>query len=175
MSDLVARSIGPSDAEALASLFDAAGSDCLCRYWHFEGDKNAWLARCAFERDVNRQELISAVARENDEGTGVVAFVGDRLVAWAKVAPSRALTKLYHERYYRNLVSAERPAVWTIGCFLVHPAHRRRGVAIEAFPRRVEAEVADEELWRGPEGALTACGFTVSAGDPAYPVMCLRL
>ena len=54
-------------------------------------------------------------------------------------------------------------------------ARAKGGVAIEAFPRRVEAEVADEELWRGPEGALTACGFTVSAGDPAYPVMCLRL
>ncbi len=190
---ITARAVTPADLPALEALFDAAGCGCFCRYWHFEGDKNAWLARGAFEPDLNRAELARAIEGATDEGRGVVALDVDTIVGWAKVAPSRSLTKLYGERYYRRLVTAERDGVWAIGCFLVHPSRRRRGVVgalidgaarvareagartLEAFPRRVSSEVADEELWRGSVGALEARGFVAVEGDEAYPVMRLAL
>ncbi|MCC6648535.1 MAG: GNAT family N-acetyltransferase [Polyangiaceae bacterium] len=186
---ITARPVGPGDLEALFALFDAAASPCFCRYWHFEGDKNAWLARCAFEPETSRAELARAVGDGHDEGRGVVAEDGPALVGWAKIAPSRALSKLYGERYYRGLVQASRDGVWALGCLLVHPAHRRRQVSrhlvmaavevaraegaqvVEAFPRRVACEVADEELWRGTATVLEGCGFVAVAGDEAYPVM----
>lgn len=186
---ITAREVRPDDVDALLGLFEAAGSPCYCRYWHFEGDKNAWLARCAFDPETSRSELAVAVSEVRDEGRGVVALEDGALVGWAKVAPSRALTKLYAERYYRGLVAAERTGVWTIGCFLVRPDRRLLGVAgalvgaavdvaaragasvLEAFPRRVDGVVADEELWRGTVSGLAAQGFVAVAGDEAYPVM----
>ena len=30
-----------------SALFDAAGSPCFCRFWHFTGTNNEWLDRCA--------------------------------------------------------------------------------------------------------------------------------
>lgn len=190
---ITARAAVADDLPALASLFEAAGCACFCRFWHFDGDKNAWLARMAFEPDTSRAELSAAIREGRDDGRGVVAVDGDLVVGWAKLAPSRSLTKLYAERYYRALVSAERDGVWAIGCVLVRPTHRRRrvtgalfaaaarvaresgAVTLEAFPRRVSSEVADEELWRGTVGALEALGFVAALGDEAYPVMRLTL
>ena len=39
------------DAETLdtVKLFEATGSPCYCRFFHFEGTNNEWLARCAHE------------------------------------------------------------------------------------------------------------------------------
>jgi hypothetical protein len=33
----------PEHARAIAELFEREGCACFCRWWHFEGDKNAWL------------------------------------------------------------------------------------------------------------------------------------
>jgi GNAT superfamily N-acetyltransferase len=182
--------LSAENAAALARLFERIASACYCRYFHFEGDKNAWQARLAFEPETNRTELLARAARP--PLAGVVAFpaCGDDAIGWMKLEPARALPKLYAQRPYRALpcFGDERERVWVIGCFLVAPEARRRGVArallrkgvelaraagassLEAFPRRAEG-IRDEELWTGPFPLFASEGFSLVQGEGQYPVL----
>jgi GNAT superfamily N-acetyltransferase len=160
-------------AAAWSALFDACGCTCFCRYWHFTGGKNDWLAR-GFERPhENRDEQLARVTEGSDEAKGLVAFEGEGgvevAVGWMKLAPRAVLGKLRRQGAYRGLDLGSDDGVWSVGCFLVHPAHRRRGVAralvqaadahvrawggraIEAYPHRAGYALRDEEAWMGPE------------------------
>jgi GNAT superfamily N-acetyltransferase len=185
------KAAGPEHAEGLAALFAAAASPCFCRFWHYPGGNNAWLERCATAPEENRAEFEAALEGDRDEARGVVALEGAKAVGWLKVAPAAVMTKAYERRLYRGLpcFEGDRRGVFLVGCALVHPDHRRRGVAtalvagavrlapgwgaraLEALPRRPREPVSDEELWTGPMGAFTANGFVeVSAFEP-YPVL----
>lgn len=184
---------GPCHADGLAALFHAAGSPCFCRFWHFTGTNNDWLDRCANAPGENERELREALASGSPEARGVVAIerATGTLAGWMKVAPVPALKKAYDRRLYRNLpcFEGDRAGVFAIGCFLVHPEHRKRALstalvrgaveiapswgarALEAFPRRPKEPVRDDELWTGPMGAFERNGFEeVHAFEP-YPVL----
>lgn len=69
--------VTPADASELLALFERVGCACHCRYWHFTGDKNAWLDRLAHHpqknaeelvADLNAPELLGVVARATAEG-----------------------------------------------------------------------------------------------------------
>lgn len=192
---------GPSHTEGLLRLFEAAASPCYCRFWHFEGTNNEWLARCAEAPDESRRELERAIAEGSGEALGVVAIdEGDErsvgrgraaVIGWLKVAPAPSMKKLYDRRLYRRLpcFEGDRSGVFVIGCALVHPAHRRTGVAsalvegavriapswgaraLEAFPRRPKEPVSDEELWTGPVSVFTKNGFVEVNDFEPYPVL----
>jgi len=190
--DFVCVALRPESAPALSELFERAGSGCHCAYWHFQGDKNAWLARLAFEPGENRQTL---AARATTPLAGVLAKRPlNEVVGWMKLEPAASLEKIYAQRTYRALsgLGRDRAHVWTVGCFLVDPAWRRRGVArallasgielarqqgaqsVEAFPRRAEG-VGDEELWTGPFPLFTSAGFRIVHEQVQYPVLRLDL
>jgi GNAT superfamily N-acetyltransferase len=170
---------GPEHADGLAALFRAAGSPCFCRFWHFTGSNNEWLARCA--------------SGDGENARGVVALVRGtaEVVGWAKVAPASVLRKAYSRRLYKGLpcFEGDREGVFAIACLLVHPGQRKRGVsealvrgavaiapswgarALEAFPRRPKEPVNDDELWTGPMSPFEKNGFVeVHAFEP-YPVL----
>ena len=192
---LETRTIRPSDFDGLSALFDASGSTCFCRYWHFEGDKNQWLERLALEAETSRAELSHALESRSDEASGVVALAGERIVGWLKLSRADTVRKLYDQRLYRGLpcFGGARDRVLTIGCVLVAPDMRRRGVAvalarvavecarssgaraIEALPRRPREAVSDAELFMGPWSALASLGFEQVGGEDPYPVMRLDL
>ncbi len=188
---ITTRALSANDAAALTALFEACDCPCYCRYFHFEGDKNDWLARCAEKPTPNRAELISDLAQASPRAQGVIALVDDRVVGWLKTSPPFSARKAYEQRVYRSLpqLAGHRPGVWHLSCTLIHPDFRRRGVAtllvgaaveaaaawgareIEAFPRRVSEPVNDAELFAIPEGALLAHGFVHACGEPPYPVL----
>jgi GNAT superfamily N-acetyltransferase len=186
----------PLDAAHLAacqSLFETAASPCFCRYWHFEGTKNDWLARCALSPNENRDEQAAGVRAGSADTRGLLAFDGDVCVGWMKLTPRVALPKLRRLGVYRSLDLGPDDGVYAIGCFLVHPAHRGRGVAralvagaddhvrawggrtIEAFPRHSDEPMSPEEAWQGPESVFVASGFEVVHRDGPYPVLRKRL
>ena len=180
------------DRDGLVALFDACGCACFCRYWHFAGDKNEWLARCAFSQPESESELRARSLEGSDQARGVIALDGVGVIGWMKVTPAESVRKLYDQRFYRGLASlttSSRDGVFAIACVLVHPEHRglrvahalARGAvdaarawgaaAVEAFPRVVDGRVADEELWMGPLGAYAAAGLRVVEDSRPYPVL----
>ena len=198
--DLHVELAGPGHAAGLVALFEAAGSPCYCRFWHFTGTNNAWLERSALAPDESRAELTTALAEGSDEARGIVAIATidpepPRVVGWMKVAPAALMTKAYDRRLYRKLpcFEGDRSGVFLLACALVHPGHRHRGVAsalvggavhfatlcgaraLEALPRRPNGPVSDEELWTGPMGAFTKHGFEVVNDFEPYPVLRLDL
>jgi GNAT superfamily N-acetyltransferase len=179
----------PRYLDALADLFRACECPCFCRYWHFEGDKNAWLERCATTPQVNEAELRADVVRGEARSAGLLAFgSGADAVGYMKLAPRAALPKLRGRSVYRAHDLGPDEGVLSIGCLLVHPAARRRGVAralvthalhfarergacaIEAYPHRA-AGLGAHEMWTGPCDMLVSLGFRHVAGDDPYPVL----
>ncbi|NUP11016.1 MAG: GNAT family N-acetyltransferase [Polyangiaceae bacterium] len=192
---ITVRPVTPADAARLHELFEAASCPCYCRYLHFDGDKNDWLLRCAEGRDQNRAELEDAVRTGSDEGLAIVALDGDAVVGWMKLSPAPAVKKAYEGRFYRNMpcFRGDRTGVYLLGCALVHPDHRRTGLAtkmvraaidlarergaraVEALPRRPLERVSDEELWTIPAPALEEAGLRVVGGEDPYPVLRIDL
>jgi GNAT superfamily N-acetyltransferase len=187
--------LGASNAGVWGELFVRAASPCFCRYWHFEGTKNEWLGRCATEPGANREAMDGAIARASDAACGLVALEGEEALGWMKLTPRAAVPKLRKLPVYRIVDLGDDEGVWSIGCFLVDPRARRRGVArallegapgfvssrggrvLEAYPRHVHesthGRLHDEEAMMGPEALFAACGFTAvhdAKLTAAYPV-----
>lgn len=174
-----------ADAPALVALFARENAPCHCRYWHFAGTNKEWEARCALDPGANRAELETALAGGDDTARGLVARMAGSVVGWMKLAPRPTLAKLLSRPTYRDLPAP--PDVWSIGCFLVDGAHRRRGVArallegaivhaprlgariLEAYPRRGDA-LHDGDHWLGPPALFEALGFEIVRDQSQYPV-----
>jgi GNAT superfamily N-acetyltransferase len=145
---------GQVHAARLLQLFEEAGTGCYCNYWHFAGDKNAWLERCYLAPEQNRRALEHRLAAR--ELQGVVALVPaesamalapaesvaalapaesgeEKLIGWLKVARALSTPKLYDQRVYRNLpifgAAKARENVFALSCFFVAEGRRERGVA----------------------------------------------
>jgi GNAT superfamily N-acetyltransferase len=182
---------------AFRGLFEASHAPCFCRYWHFVGTKNEWLDRSAFRPEESFAEMAADVQARAAGASGLLALEatasGERAVGWMKLVPRFALPKLRSLPVYRHLDLGDERATYSIGCFLVAPEARRKGVAralveaaprfvrawggkaIEAYPRRSEVPLHDEEAWQGPEALYRSLGFAVVHDEAPYPVMRLTL
>jgi ribosomal protein S18 acetylase RimI-like enzyme len=180
----------PKHTASLVALFERTGTPCHCQYWHFAGDKNAWLERLFHAPEQNRELFVESLAAAQGELRGVVALQGEQAVGWLKLCPAERVPKLYDQRLYRGLpaLSGPREGVLTVGCLLVDEEFRRRGVAralvdqaivlaeargarcIEAFPRRAEL-AGPAELWTGPFSVFVRAGFSIISDFGPYPVL----
>ena len=176
---------------ALEALFRACDCPCFCRFWHFEGDKNAWLARCSSEPEKNASEQLALVSRDDPSARGLLAMHDGEAIGWMKLSPRASLPKLRTRPVYRAVDLGSDDGVLSIGCFLVHPGARRTSVAralleaaprfaaqwgaraIEAYPHRTATPLGDHEAWMGPYALLRSLGFEPVAGaaDGPYPVL----
>jgi GNAT superfamily N-acetyltransferase len=185
---LVLEAAEPRHASALVELFARTSTPCYCQYWHFSGDKNAWLERLFHAPEQNRDAFVAGL--ERPEIHGVVALAEGQAVGWMKLCPAERVQKLYEQRLYKALpcFGGPRDGVLTVGCLLVDEEWRRRGVArslvgtgiqlaqanraraIEAFPRRHEQAQA-HELWLGPVKVFLDVGFRIVNDFGPYPVL----
>lgn len=187
--------IAEANAPLWVRLFETCGSTCFCQYWHFEGTKNEWLARGVEEPLRNRDEQLALLRRAAPAARGLLVREGDVAVGWMKLAPRNTLPKLLSLGPYRSLSLGSlgsSDVVYVIGCLLVAPDRRGRGVAetlirsadrfvlewggraIEAFPRNggnAGTRLHDEQAWMGTTELFARCGFAVVAGEMPYPVM----
>ena len=181
--------LSPENVATWEALFEACASSCFCRYWHFEGNKNEWLARCAHDATRNRDEHVASVRAGEAAARGLVALEDGSAVGWMKLCPKEEMGKLTRLGVYKGQGADAGAGVFVIGCLLVRPDRRRRGVAralvkgaedqvrewggtaIEAYPRHFDGPLHDEEAWMGPEKVFVECGFTKVAGEGPYPVL----
>jgi GNAT superfamily N-acetyltransferase len=186
--------VAPAHLDALADLFRACECPCFCRYWHFEGDKNAWLERCAISPAANEAEMRADVVNGEPRAGGLVAFDADErtIVGWMKLAPRATLSKLRNGRVYRALDLGDDAGVLSIGCMLVRPDVRKTGVAralvtaapriakergaqaIEAYPHAMK-DLGPHQVWMGPASLFESLGFKHVTGESPYPVFRLDL
>jgi GNAT superfamily N-acetyltransferase len=191
---IVVEPFAPAHLDGFRALFEAASSPCFCRYWHFTGTKNEWLDRCAHRPDESFDEQADAVRRSDPSARGLVALRDGELVGWMKLVPIEAVPKLRSLPVYRAVEPAKEPSArregstYSIGCFMVHPAARRRGVArallsaaeshvrawggsvIEGHPRRSTEPLHDEEAFQGPEELFRDLGYSAVHDVAPYPV-----
>ena len=178
--------------EALLRLFERTGTPCHCQYWHFGGDKNAWLDRLFNAPELNRAAFVESLttSQGQSELRGVVALHHEQAVGWMKLCPAERVAKLYEQRLYRGLpaLAGARDGVLTVGCVLVDERFRRRGVAralveqaiklaesrgarcVEAFPRRSD-QAGPAELWTGPFTIYEQAGFKIVSDFAPYPIL----
>jgi GNAT superfamily N-acetyltransferase len=128
--------------------------------------------------DPSARGLVAFDARSNAES----------ILGWMKLVARASIPKLRRLPAYRSLDLGEDAGVWSIGCFLVHPQHRNRGIArvllsaaeaqvrawggrtIEAYPRRSSEALRDDEVWMGPEALFAELGFSPVHDASPYPV-----
>jgi GNAT superfamily N-acetyltransferase len=186
--DLAVEPLTERNADAWVALFDACGCACFCRYWHFEGTKEQWLARSFEAVTQNADEQLALLRAGAIEARGLLAMRGKDAVGWMKLAPRARLPKLRNQRAYRAVDLGPDEGIWSVGCFLVRPAERRRGVArallvaapewarawgacaIEAYPHRVTYALHDEEAWMGPESVFVEQCWSAVHDVAPYPV-----
>jgi GNAT superfamily N-acetyltransferase len=192
-------------AALLDGLFATASSPCHCRFFHFDGDKNAWLEALFTRPEENRAWFADGLARGAEETRGVVALRspqpgasedGPVAVGWLKLVRKPFAPRIYGQRYFKGLAClAEGDPRTTahLSCALVRPDARGQGVlgalvggaialgrelglaTLEAFPRVVSCKVSDDEMFTLPASTLLAHGFEHAGGDPAAPVLRLAL
>jgi GNAT superfamily N-acetyltransferase len=186
-----ARKAQEADLPALAALFDASSCGCHCRYWFFDGTKNDWLARTAFEPEKNKMELGLELGTEPLVGVVATVTISTRqrisapqIVGWMRLTERARVPRLPRLPVYKMLELGDDAGIASISCFLVHPEYRGQGVAhallaaaiqlvgathhMEAYPRRaMDAQrLSDEEAWLGPIHLLESQGFQAHAVEP---------
>ena len=104
----------------LESLFgkNGANAGCWCMFWR--------LDRSMFKKtkgEANRQILKQIL--EADEQPGILAYDGDRPVAWCGIAPRENLLALENSRILKRV---DDQPVWSITCFFVTKEARGQGI-----------------------------------------------
>jgi GNAT superfamily N-acetyltransferase len=165
---------------------------CWCQYFKLPGR--------AFDA-TDAAELASALRRQvrrADPTPGLVAYIGDEPAGWVSVEPRVDFPRLLRSRVVVSGSDEERDdaSVWSIPCFVVRRAFRRRGVSralleaavdharsagarvIEGYPVDVDEhpDVSAATLYHGTRTAFEAAGFVERARPlPGRPVMSLSL
>ena len=74
---------------------------------------------------ANRDALEAQVSR-GDSAPGVIAYLDGEPVGWCGLGPRADMPRLVNSR---TIPAVGALPVWSIGCFIVRPGFRRRGVA----------------------------------------------
>jgi GNAT superfamily N-acetyltransferase len=177
--ELTVRELTPDLWPAFEDLFDASGSvgRCWCMYWRIGSE---YRAR---QPDLNRDAFRSVVT--SGPPPGLLAFDGDVAVGWCQLTPREAVPWL--DLTWR-LQRVDDTPVWSISCFYVRKAYRKKGVttalieaalqaaeragvpAVEAYP--LDADLTPSTSHTGYASTFARLGFEVVARhEPPRPIM----
>ena len=164
------------------TLFGPKGcGGCWCMWWR--------LTRSEFERqkgEDNRQAMKALV--ESGEVPGILAYAEGEPVGWCSVAPREAFGALQRSRILKPV--DEQP-VWSVVCFFIAKAHRRKGLTVELLKAAVDyaaahgakvvegypvepkkADAPDAFMYTGIASAFRRAGFVeVARRSETRPIM----
>jgi GNAT superfamily N-acetyltransferase len=186
-----ARDAPFADVEA---VFGTRGdpATCWCQWYKRRGAE----FRAADPPEL--RDRLAAQLAEPDPGPGLLAYDGETPVGWCAVEPRPALVRLPHSPVASATPEHDftDPGVWSVSCFVIPRAYRRRGVATALAAaavdvarahgaRVVEAYAVDPaarskppaaELFPGTVSMFVAAGFVeVARPKPHRAVMQRRL
>lgn len=122
----------------------------------------------------NKQKMKSLVDRAKP--TGILAFYGQRAIAWAALAPRSDFQKLGRSRIHKPI---DQQAVWSIPCTYIDKAFRNQGVStvllkgviqfarknnisiLEAYPTIPSGRLPDAFAWIGLFSSFKKAGFKI--------------
>ena len=157
------------DLEALFGPKGAYGG-CWCMF--FRRPRAEWSAGCADGGKGNKRAF-KKLATSGEE-PGLLAYVGGEPAGWIAVAPREEYGGLARSR---TLQPIDDLPVWSVTCFFVAKAHRRKGVtvalldaaakyvkrkkgvALEGYPSDPKARWPDAYAYQGTVGAFRKAGF----------------
>jgi GNAT superfamily N-acetyltransferase len=176
---LTIRPLTPDLWPAFEDLFGANGASygCWCMYWRIG---RAYRQRLGEDNKAAFREVV-----DRGPPPGLLAFDGDRAVAWCQLTPRDALPWL--DRVWR-LKRVDDLPVWSLSCFYVRKGYRRKGVtsiliaealrvakragapALEAYP--LDADETPSASGTGYASTFERAGFeTVVRRVPPRPIM----
>jgi len=173
----------PERWDDFEQLFGARGAcgGCWCMWWRLPNK-----AFQAGKGEGNRRAMRALV--EGGVVPGLLAFDAGRPVGWCAVAPRAEHCRLARSRI---LAPVDELAVWSVVCFFVDRARRRRGVSrqlleaavehvrvcngkvVEAYPVEPKKErMPDVFAYHGTLSLYLACGFQeVMRRSPTRPIV----
>jgi ribosomal protein S18 acetylase RimI-like enzyme len=168
------RPLMPELADAYLHLFDTAFADnpwwrgCYCWYYEDPCPDDEWdpsdSAQMAHNRVRRRRQI------EGGDAHGLLAMQDDAVIGWVNADRRDRYGNL---RGMAASIEDDDPVVGSITCFVIHPDHRREGVASELLAacddhlRGLGAEAAEAYPRRSP--SPTGMPWTASfyKGSPA--------
>jgi GNAT superfamily N-acetyltransferase len=116
-----------TDFEELFGLNGACGG-CWCMHWKLRG-KAYDKAKGYTARQMHKSIVDSGVE------TGLLAYCEGEVAGWVAVEPRSAYIKLEHSRVLKPF---DDQPVWSVTCFYVATAHRKKGISVELIKAAVE-------------------------------------
>jgi GNAT superfamily N-acetyltransferase len=164
------RPLSPERWEDLAALFGANGAyaNCWCMWW-----RTTSAGFSAGLRGGNKRAFRDLVRR--DRVPGIIAYDGGVPAGWCSVAPRAEFGRLDRSPALKPVDDEE---VWSIVCFYIPRANRRRGIGaallrgaveharaggariVEGYPVGAEPRPADASAYTGLDTMFEAAGFT---------------
>ena len=150
------RSLTPDDWPAVERLFGPKGAcgGCWCMWWRLPSHGRAWREAVG---EPNRRALRTLI--HGGEVHSVLAVRGREAVAWCNFGPRESFAFLVKSRALARPVS---PGLWSVVCFYLPPAWRRRGLG------RALLEAATERAFA--LGAAEVEGFPVVPHGPGATI-----
>jgi GNAT superfamily N-acetyltransferase len=108
--------------EDFETLFGERGAcgGCWCMSWR--------LKKSEFEKqkgNLNKEAMKRLV--EKNETIGMLAFIDGKVIGWCAVAPRDAYLRLEKSRVLKRI---DDEPVWSITCFYITKAYRRKGISV---------------------------------------------
>jgi len=163
-------------------LFGQKGAcaGCWCMWWRLPHRQWTRQKGAGNKRAIRRVVLAG-------EMPGLLAYVGEEPVGWCALAPRAAYPRLATSRILKPV--DDRP-VWSVPCFFVAKAYRRRGVSlallraavefarargarlIEGYPTEPRKDQPDLFVYTGLASTFRKAGFKeVARRRPFRPIM----
>lgn len=183
---LVFRPATPARWPDVERLFGPGGAcgGCWCMFWKQTGAEYR-AGKGARNRRAFRRLVASGAV------PGLLVYAGREPVGWAAVEPRARYARLARSR---TLAPVDEEPVWSVPCFFVARAWRRRGLArrllaaaadharrrgariLEGYPVDSRRQLADAWLYHGSASTFARLGFEVVARRArTRPVMRLSL
>lgn len=169
-----------ADFEALFGAHGAYGG-CWCMWWR--------IPRGEFSRNGGEGNRLAFKALvDAGQITGVLGYRGGQAVAWCSLAPREDYAALERSRALKRL---DGQPVWSLVCFYIARAWRRKGLAkavlagalayarqngakmVEAYPVDAPGNLPPVSSFMGSPGLFRAAGF-VEAARPSPRRLMMR-